>query len=308
MDAAKNLKFGPNRPRGASARLGPRSRAAGGYTLLEILIAMSIFAVGFLSVGAMLPVAVIEQRRTMDDLNAQELARTALMEVRTRKLTMSMMADPNLSNALNSNGHTNLADLLANCATAKALWPPAERSLRVTGEPLTPSTTNVNARRFFWYPMIRQVAYPPTAYDWQMVIFIVRRDYVGNTLLPDINNFTTYDNNAGQSSVPQQLPGAPGPCPTAGLARFIFTYANANAMKTDIQGRPTGSRPINAGDWIADDLVGIYRVAAADDGWIDVPGTISSTPAPTAVYYYPSQLGKPSPTMRIVSATDVVAP
>ena len=44
-----------------------------GFTLLEVLVAMSIFAIGFVAVAALFPAASVLQKKTVDDLTGQQV-------------------------------------------------------------------------------------------------------------------------------------------------------------------------------------------------------------------------------------------
>jgi prepilin-type N-terminal cleavage/methylation domain-containing protein len=282
---------GPARPRGTRPRPGARRGAAGGFTLLEIMVAMSIFVVGFLALGAMLPVAVVEQRRTMDELNTQELARTAVTEMRSRTLTMSSnlvnIPDLYLDDPFQSNGPVN-----------KPLW-------SATNCSYPSSIADPNDRRFFWYPMVRRTVDPPantTAYDWQALIFIVRRDFAGYTPTNPPSSILLPAMQTGPLSLPVLNTTWSS---VTGLGRFNLK-GTPNKLPNPLT--PQYARPISPGDLIADCLGGVYRVAAADDSSIYVPGPIPPTPSSTnTVFYYPPAIaGKPSPLMRIVTVTDLL--
>lgn len=60
-----------------------RSRRRG-FTLVELLIAILILAVGVISIASLLPVAISEQQRSNDDMVAPVVARNALSTIRSR--------------------------------------------------------------------------------------------------------------------------------------------------------------------------------------------------------------------------------
>ena len=60
---------------------GTRSRY--GFTLLEVLVALTILAVGILGVMRLFPMALVQQRRAAERTVIASLARTQLSEVRT---------------------------------------------------------------------------------------------------------------------------------------------------------------------------------------------------------------------------------
>jgi len=66
----------PARPRTTAAR--------DGFTLVEVLSALTIFAIGFATIGAMIPTAVLLQKRTMDSMTGKHFGRSAEDIVRAR--------------------------------------------------------------------------------------------------------------------------------------------------------------------------------------------------------------------------------
>ncbi len=59
------------------------TRSQFGFTLLEVLIALTILAVGILAVMRLFPMALVQQRRAAERTVIASLARTELSEVRT---------------------------------------------------------------------------------------------------------------------------------------------------------------------------------------------------------------------------------
>lgn len=62
------------------------------YTLLEVLLAIGIFVIGFVAVAAMFPAAAQMQKSTVDDIQGQQFTRTIKATVRTMSTETRMMA------------------------------------------------------------------------------------------------------------------------------------------------------------------------------------------------------------------------
>jgi len=76
----------PARPRTTAAR--------DGFTLVEVLSALTIFAIGFATIGAMIPTAVLLQKRTMDSMTGKHFGRSAEDIVRARGFDGDVLDDP----------------------------------------------------------------------------------------------------------------------------------------------------------------------------------------------------------------------
>jgi type II secretory pathway pseudopilin PulG len=73
----------------SSPHQAPRPRVASrgnhrAYTLAEVLIALGIFAIGFVSIAAIFPVASIMQKATVQDMTAQQFERSVTAALQGR--------------------------------------------------------------------------------------------------------------------------------------------------------------------------------------------------------------------------------
>lgn len=64
--------------------VGSRGHGARGFSLIELLLAIFILGVGIISVAAVFPAGIIQQRRTQDDVLGPVVAEAALSTIRSR--------------------------------------------------------------------------------------------------------------------------------------------------------------------------------------------------------------------------------
>lgn len=104
------------RSAGLARRLTARRR--GGFSLIEILIAVVVLALGLLGVGAVFPVVIRSQRQSQDVINGQIASRAAVSYVTGRRdLTLSLR---NLAYDMNLDGNEDAAPRFA--ATPWFVW------------------------------------------------------------------------------------------------------------------------------------------------------------------------------------------
>lgn len=134
-----------------SLRLTPSP--ARGFSLVEVLIALGVFAVGFIAVASMFPAAIMLQKQTMLDLETKVVEQNVAGVIQGRGLTFSTNAglSPDLSDTtwLDFNAEPFTGAALSGALGAK--W-----SLPDRGYPTF--MTDLASRRFFWVPFLRQTA------------------------------------------------------------------------------------------------------------------------------------------------------
>ncbi len=131
------------------SHVGPR-----GFSLVEVLIALGVFAIGFIAVASMFPAAIMLQKATMTDLETKVIEQNAAAVIKGRGLLFSPTSSAPFD--LDPTNITTL-DLIPfeggapNAGITK--W-----SLSDRGYPSF--IPDIDRRRFFWVPFIRRTSDP----------------------------------------------------------------------------------------------------------------------------------------------------
>jgi len=266
-------------------------RRAAGFSLVEVLIAMGIFAVGFVAVAAMFPAGAILQRETVADVESQMVARNATALVRTHRVTFKAKGPADLTETSGS-GVLEPVTLMAG-ASAKLTngWKLGDR-----GYPTAQQTTQ--DRKYYWLPMIRRTKTPATKFNWVFVVFVLRRDASANYSFPagPTSPVGTWANSADGPTIPKVI----GVAAAAANGRFTFTnrlYPETAAGTPD---------QVRVGDFVADQDGVVYNVTAADATGITIAGSMTANPTATLWYAPPPQAGASSPCTRVLLISGVV--
>jgi Tfp pilus assembly protein PilV len=312
-------------PNARALPIHPPRRAAAGFTLLEVMLALGIFVIGFVAVASIFPVATILQKETVEDVTSQQFTRSAKAMLTGRGLKASSMDTEPLmlpGGVPDYNVHP-LGDVL----TGLNGWTINDRSY--------PSTTaTATARSYYWVPLARRTnitavaPYSPNVGDWQVFLFCLKRE----------ENVIYTERTAGGAAAPKAMPawasndanGVPSVyqigVTVSGTNRFDFVTVTPPNYFSNVDNNSDG-RPdeIAAGDQVLDNNGIIYNVASADNTGIVIAGFIypglESGAYPTSLWY-----GRPgyattgtlsaasprtkSPTRKVVilSGADVVVP
>jgi hypothetical protein len=121
-------------------------------------------------------------------------------------------------------------------------WPLAIRSFPTyKTDPAPPQPLQ---RDFYWVPLIRDANGDPSNANWQIILFILRRDGL-NYYLRDgaATDWANYGDGQDQT--------ATGQWAVPGVVRVAATVDSNNNSKLDIASPPgnTGNRQIFAGNW-----------------------------------------------------------
>lgn len=310
-------------------------RRAIGFSMIESLIAIAVFALGFVAVAALFPVGATLQKEAAGDLVTQQVARNVKALLKSRKfshLDLTNNAHPRsvrdtreVQPVLKQRSPGNLLDppgrlpapvnferwmlndrsyfLVRNNLGANAYHP---RHAAELGDPYADEFK----RAFYWVPMIRSTKNSPGPLDWQVFVFILRRDDVTYDRLSfpirsTTNPFSTiWANWDGFRSPSWYVPGV------RSLAARVHS---TNRRQFNLTNSWTGINPGNGLEIVAGDLIldsnGVrHTVVTAGTGSITVDGDIPLIPTPPNKLWYgrPAAAGRPSPTRQILILTDVV--
>jgi len=244
-----------------------------GYTLLEVLVALGIFVVGFTAAASIFPVAALLQKRTMSDVEGKIVARNAENMLRGRGLTYDPVA-----------GTGNLANYYTPGASYDQITPFSETgsdlagllntsngwSLNDRGYPTT--VASASERDFVWFPLVRDSEGDSTNPNWTFYIFILSVD--GNATYPN----PAYENTTSYPSVDVFSSFSV----SADKTRFNFTNSDGS-----------GNLLVSPGDSILDNNGVIYNAFEADASGIKVQGLILTTPNPPTQFYYATRPDEP---------------
>lgn len=222
------------------------------------MFAVLLLGIGLVGIAALLPAAAHVHRQAADETLSQNVASGAINALAARKvdvtitLAVPVVVGGNVTNApewLDGNAITDWA-LADRCY-------PAHIDVNRNGIPneSTPDEdSDFRKRKFYWYPLFRQ----PTAGDWQVVVFVLRR--YGANLAPVGTNVTLLTGNA-----PVEVDDV-----TNAAGSGIVTAVDAVGIR--------------AGDMVADQEGRIYLVTLVDN---NKDGTLTditlSPPSVTAI-------------------------
>ncbi len=134
------------------------ARATRGFTLAEVLVAMAVFALGFVAVAAMFPTAILMQRETVRQVQGEQFSDSGAATVLDRGFSGAAV---NAAAPLDTGSQK-----VFEAPDALSDWSLADRSYIAqmpTGE-----------RRLFWVPVFLD-ANPGQGRDWRVYLFTVGR-------------------------------------------------------------------------------------------------------------------------------------
>lgn len=137
-----------------------RSRRSGGFTLLEVIFAMGILAIGLLAVAALLPVAAIQQKRALDDQLGTSFGLSALSTIKAA-------------------GRTAFSGTLYSSSTAAPY----------RDVPLLPAYTLTDPNKVFEYRVCYSIE--NTGGPMNVAVFVYRKPTNGTVVNPVIKQNTT---------------------------------------------------------------------------------------------------------------------
>ena len=266
----------------------PGRRRAGGFTLIEILIAFGIFAIGMIALASLFPVAALLQRQTASEVISEHAAQSAAAIVEAKGLTYAVPADrPGRSGDLD-----NYHNISRTSVVPLHQLSPANNDQNLLngkfslGDRSYPTSSPTPADSdLFWVPFVRDLNGDPDQPDFVLHLFILEPD--SNVFYPGTG---TAANPYDGEDVPRVIPVD---CSvTADGKTFVLNGFNTNNRRRRIEG----------GDKIMDSNGTDYTVAEVNGNRVTIIGRILKSPNdPDQIWYAPPYTGSSSPARRIVT-------
>ena len=250
-------------------------------------MAMGIFIIGFTMIMAIFPAAILIQKRTIDDVQARNVAWNARAILEARPIDQAdLVAGLPVGFDTDQQVYPLPPGMLPNVSVGGVQeWMLGDRSYPA-------NIADPQERRFYWVPMVQDANPAPNAYDWRVFVFVLRR---GEEL--------SYDKGSGTWANPNDPDGIPGVIRVGSVTRDNDTTLQFD-NDPDTVGR---AALVRAGDWMLDSNGVIYTVSKAEPGEVVIDGYIPASAAPSAIWIgRPSPDGGRSPCQRIILVSGVV--
>lgn len=257
-----------NRPRRAVGAMGHASRRrAGGFTLVEILLALGIFLIGMAAVASLFPVAAILQRETASDVYAGHAEASAQAFIKSK--TFTYIAGDN--------------------STDLSFYHPSGASTKHTLEPFVsffdmpqrayPSSQLTGINRddvancdFFWVPFIQDLNGDGSDPNWTVRVFVLQGDSKVNYNIATGGGISAIANPSDLARFPKVVSTG---CSVADDYTLTVNYANHG---------------LESGDKVMDNNGTDYTISLVQGTSLTMTSPILRSPQdPTALWFAPSQ-------------------
>lgn len=251
-----------------------------GFTLVEVLIAIGVFALGMVAVAAIFPTAMIIQQRTTHDVESEFVTANAKALLKADPFTYTYTPATGAQGG-DLQGLANSDDVQALPATlvgTSGKWNALNRGYLA-------DLYGANRASYYWVPLVQNTTGDPADPNWRVYAFIVRadeRDAAANSY----SGFSGAANSGDASSIPK-----------------VVSYSATRTGNRTL----TSSAPVGGGDYILTSNGYPYRVLKKDGNTIEVNGIIpSSGNGLSAIWCSPRVNNRPSPAVGISIIPDGV--
>lgn len=271
--------------------------ASAGFTLVEVLLSLGVFAIGMIAVASLFPVAAILQRETAQEVISENAANSAEALINARQLSYyppDAGATPprttttgQLRNYYNYAGPTGTSAVALNDLDPDLLrfWmPPGDRSYP-TSQVIYGPPTDITNCDLHWVPFVQDLSGDPTGTNqtWVVRLFLLEADSRAN-----------YPNPGVESNCAN--PGDPATFP-----KVVWTSASSNDNVFTLGIANHGLQP---GDIIMDNNGNEHRITEVNGRVVTVLNKIPGSPtAPTVVWFAPPYGASSSPARRILTVS-----
>ena len=212
--------------------------ACRGFTLAEVLVALAVFALGFVAVAAIFPTAILMQRETVRQVQGEQFADSAEAAVLSRGFRR---ADVEAAAPADSG-----TQVVFQAPAVLADWALKDRSYL--------AQMADSKRRLFWVPVFFDADPSPNSRDWRVYLFIVGR-----------TGADTYTGAGGANGSAGAFAGDPTHVPRV---RGKSSSFNGNQISG-------GSAPdLRPGNKVVDQWGRIYTVASVSGGTATLDGNV----------------------------------
>ena len=164
------------------------ARRQAGFNLMEVLVALGLFTVGFVAVASIFPAGALLQRNAADDMLSRQVSNNAEAIVTSLKLDYTP-GSPGSPGSIEG-------DVMDDDGSLEALRANALLKYRLPMRSYPTAESDFRERDLYWVPVVRQTNTAlPTPTTWQMYVFVLKRDQ--DAVYGDANY-----GNAGIGSIP----------------------------------------------------------------------------------------------------------
>lgn len=265
----------------------PVARRTGGFTLVEILLALGIFAIGMAAVASLFPVAAILQRETATDTFASYASGSAEAVMKNRAITYGTGGD---SSDLGTRYHTSSPSSKTTVEPIADLFWAAQRAYP-TAELTGVAFSDVSECDYFWVPFIQDLSGDDANPNWSVRIFVMRGDSKADYTINTGGGVTKIANATDSNRFPKVV-----------ATSCSFSSSNANALTLG-----TSNHGLQSGDKVMDNNGTTYTVSLVDGDFVTMNSPILRTPSPPSELWYAPPLGgvNGSPTKAIITVGDL---
>jgi type II secretory pathway pseudopilin PulG len=298
-------------PVGASARRGA-------FSLIELLLAMFIMALGLVAIASLFPVAGAIQKTTVDDVLGQQVARNVQAMVTAKPLVEGDQTRE-VVRALHNDFGWDFDTTRLVYPLSPFLGRPTPRMTRTwplldRGYPII--EPDPQKRMVYWVPLIQDADPARDQYSWRMPVFILRRavdtnyDYVdfGNSRYTRRSSAPVWANQDDGKVRGEDYWTVPGVRRVAVRVDADRDTIVPDTLEFDENGfnDANGDNQIDQivpGDWVLSGFGVPYRVMFADEDSFTVDGAVHTA---ERFFWYapPHRPGARSPAVSIVIVPD----
>ncbi len=324
-------------------QLYPMRRWTKGFSLVEVLITISIFAIGVVAVASIVPTATYLQKQTVQDVTIHGLSHNIKAFLKGRPFTYRNGGVLDLngtdSEATFHKDHVgagiydyssvgdHVADHVA-LSVAVPLPGYVYGYLTVNDRSYPAVAEDPSNRDFYWIPLVQDVNGDPENPDWRVYVFVLQgggqydlsTQYNGHEIISesnranpasDISNYTDDEDYSFFPPVPHDMFS---PIPHVVSIELDDPEDSVGGLRFDFDNRHDSDTPkddpdqVRIGDQILDSNGVIYQVTDADSDGVIVDSIIRDVPHwPNRIWYgRPASRVDPSPTRQILMVTDGV--